>query len=64
MQRGFKTWAERQAIEQRRRLGLGANVPLPATQLAAYFGITIVSPEHIPGMSREHLVGQLAMAYR
>ncbi len=55
MQRGFKTWAERQAIEQRRRLGLSANVPLPATQLAAYHGITIVSPEHIPGMTREHL---------
>jgi hypothetical protein len=38
MQRGFKTWAEHQAIEQRRRLGLGANVPLPATQLAAHLG--------------------------
>ena len=55
MQRGFKTWAERQSIEQRRRLGLSANVPLPATQLAVYFGITIVSPEHIPGMTPEHL---------
>src|SRR5579864_3440850 len=55
MKRGFKTWAEHEAIEQRRHLGLGANVPLPATQLATYFGITIVSPEHIPGMTREHL---------
>ncbi len=55
MRRGFKTWAEHQAIELRRHLGLGADVPLPATQLATYFGITIVSPEHIPGMSREHL---------
>jgi IrrE N-terminal-like domain len=55
MQRGFKAWAEHQAIEQRRRLGLGANVPLPARQFAAHLGITIVGPEHIPGMSREHL---------
>jgi len=55
MQRGFKAWAEHEAIEQRRRLGLGATVPLPATQLAAYLDITIVSPEHIPGMTREHL---------
>ncbi len=55
MQRGFKTWAERQAIEQRRHLGLEADAPLPAVQLAAYLSITIVSPGHIPGMSQEHL---------
>ena len=55
MQRGFKAWAEQQAIAQRRNLGLGANVPLPALQLAAHLGIIVVSPEHIPGMSQEHL---------
>ena len=55
MQRGFKAWAEREAIAQRRNLGLGANMPLPAVQLAAYLSITIISPEHIPGMSQEHL---------
>lgn len=55
MQRGFKAWAERQAIEQRHHLGLEADVPLPAAQLAAYLGITIVSPAHIPGMPQEHL---------
>lgn len=55
MQRGFKTWAERQAVEQRCHLGLEADAPLPAAQLAAYLGITIVSPGHIPGMSQEHL---------
>jgi hypothetical protein len=55
MQRGFKTWAERQALEQRRHLDLSANAPLPATQLAEYFGIVIVSPEHISGMTQEHL---------
>ncbi len=55
MQRGFKTWAEHQAMEQRRRLGLVATAPLPAMQLAAYLGIAIVSPEDIPGMTQEHL---------
>ena len=34
MQRGFKTWAEQQAREQRRYLGLRADAPLPAAQLA------------------------------
>src|SRR5437016_2907893 len=55
MQRGFKTWAEKQAIEQRRHLGLNGNMPLPASQLAAYHDIAIISPEQIRGMSREHL---------
>lgn len=55
MQRGFKTWAEQEAIAQRRNLGLGANAPLPALQLAAHLGITVISPGHIPGMSQEHL---------
>lgn len=55
MRRGFKAWAEQEAIVQRGHLGLGAHVPLPALQLAAYLGIIIVSPEHIPGMSQEHL---------
>jgi hypothetical protein len=55
MRRGFKAWTEHEAIEQRRHLGLGANMPLPALQLAARLGITVVSPEQIPGMSQEHL---------
>ncbi|SRR6266487_620215 len=55
MRRGFKAWAEQEAIEQRRLLGLSANAPLPASQLAVYLGILILSPEHIPGMSQEHL---------
>lgn len=55
MQHGFKTWAEHKAIEQRRLLGLDANMPLPARQLATSLSITVVSPEHIPGMTRGHL---------
>jgi hypothetical protein len=54
MRRGFKAWAEHEAIEQRLQLGLDAHMPLSALQLAAALDIT-VSPEHIPGMSQEHL---------
>ncbi len=55
MRRGFKTWAEQQAVEQRRNLSLGADAPLPAAQLASYLGIIVVGPGQIPGMSPEHL---------
>jgi IrrE N-terminal-like domain len=55
MRRGFKTWAEQQAIEQRRHLGLKADAPLSAVRLASYLGITVVDPGQVPGMSPEHL---------
>jgi IrrE N-terminal-like domain len=55
MRRGFKAWAENQAIEQRYNLGLESDVPLPAAQLASYLGITLIGPEQIPGMPLEHL---------
>jgi hypothetical protein len=51
VQRGFKAWAEREACEQRRRLGLRPEAPLPAATLAARLGVRIVRPEDIPGMS-------------
>jgi hypothetical protein len=55
MQRGFKSWAERQAIEQRYNLDLREDAPLPAAQLAANRGVTILGPGQIPGMSLEDL---------
>ncbi len=55
MRRGFKAWAEREAIEHRHHLDLKVDAPLPAAQLAASFGVSIISPELIPGMSQEHL---------
>jgi hypothetical protein len=55
MRWGFKAWAEQQAIEQRRNLGLEADAPLPAARLASYLKITLMGPEQIPGMSLEHL---------
>jgi len=55
MRRGFKTWAENQAKEQRQNLGLNADAPLPARRLAARLEIPIFGPKQIPGMSAEHL---------
>jgi hypothetical protein len=55
MRRGFKTWAEQQAIVQRCNLGLAADAPLPAARLASYLDVIVVGPEQIPGMSPEHL---------
>lgn len=52
MRRGFKTWAEQQAVQQRRVLGLSAVAPLAAERLAAHHDIDIRSPLDIPGMFR------------
>ncbi len=56
MRRGFKTWAEREAIERRKALGLKAQDALPAAILAASLNIAILAPEQIPGMPQEHLL--------
>lgn len=55
MRRGFKTWAEQQAIELRQALGLPPHAPLPAACLSAHLGITIVGPEQIPGLTAERI---------
>ena len=55
MRRGFKSWAEQQAIEQRHSLCLGVDAPLPAAQLATHLQIPIISPEQIPGMTKQHV---------
>lgn len=55
MRRGFKMWAENQAKEQRLKLGLKEDAPLPARRLAARLEIPIFSPQQIPDMSAEHL---------
>lgn len=52
MRRGFKTWAERQAIAKRSDLGLRDIAPLPAKDLAQHLGILVFTPEQIPGMTR------------
>lgn len=59
--RGFKTWAERTAINLRRELGLTAFAPLPHGKLSDYLEIKVISPEGIPGMT-ESLLHQLLVA--
>ncbi len=61
MRRGFKTWAEDVALEQRRALGLRAEEPLLARVLAAHLGAKIVTLAEIPGLSQD-LVHQLLVA--
>lgn len=55
MRWGFKTWAERQALEQRRILGLPPIAPLAGERLAAHHGIEIRSPRDIPGLSPDQI---------
>ena len=55
MRRGFKTWAERQAILLRQALNLPPHAALPAARLAAHLGITIVGPHQIPGLTAERV---------
>lgn len=50
MERGFKTKAEKMAIEARALVGLPETAPLPAKRLAKALGIVVMGPEEIPGM--------------
>ena len=58
MRRGFKTWAERTAIECRSRLGLPPFSPLPAARLAASLGVVVIGPTDVPGLP-ENVVDSL-----
>lgn len=51
MERGFKKWAEEQAIYQRQLLGLSPVASLPAIQLAEHLQVTVIRPDQIPGVS-------------
>lgn len=53
--RGFKTRCENLAQSVRVDLGLKASDPLPASELAAYLGVKVITPVDIPGMSGELL---------
>ena len=55
MRRGFKTWAEQQAAEQRRMLGLSVIAPLAAEWLAARHSFTIRSPRDVLGMPPDYV---------
>ena len=51
MRRGFKTWAENLALQQRRLLSLSDVAALPARMLGSYLDVTIIAPDEIPGIS-------------
>lgn len=58
MRRGFKTWAEKMALEQRRLLDLRPEDPLPARLLADFYDTIVVEPADLPGMTQD-ILGQL-----
>lgn len=60
--RGFKTNAEKIAVEYRKRLGLKDFEPLSALKLAAHFEIEVLCPGEIPGISPDCLSKLLAGA--
>jgi Zn-dependent peptidase ImmA (M78 family) len=48
--RGFKSWCENVALQQRRELKLKASDPLDAWRLAGHLGVTVWTPEQVPGL--------------
>lgn len=48
--RGFKAWCETTALQFRTALGLKADDPLPAEQLAAHIGLRVVDIRTVPGL--------------
>jgi len=53
--RGFKSWCENVAVQQRRQLGLGAADPLEARVFADHLGAEIRLVEDVPGLSPDCL---------
>ncbi|MGH9891674.1 MAG: ImmA/IrrE family metallo-endopeptidase [bacterium] len=53
--RGFKTWCENVAVQQRRELGLAPADPLDPWRLAAHLRITVWTPQDVPGLDQRWL---------
>jgi IrrE N-terminal-like domain len=53
MRRGFKAWAEKQALSYRLALKLSAHEYLGGRQLAAHLGICIWGPNDIQGLAHD-----------
>ena len=53
--RGFKSWCENVAIQQRRELKLKPSDPLDPKTLAEHLGINVWSAEDVPGLEKEYL---------
>lgn len=55
MHRGFKSWAEEEALKQRERLGLQPTSRLSARALAEDYRIRLILPAEIPNMTPDDL---------
>src|SRR5579864_1425800 len=55
MRRGFKTWAEEQAVAFRVELNLRPDAPLPAERLAQHLGVSLITPSEVPGITENLL---------
>ncbi|MBK9099494.1 MAG: ImmA/IrrE family metallo-endopeptidase [bacterium] len=53
MKRGFKSWAEKKAEEYRILLGKKYYHSLFANELADHLGLKIITPQHIPNLSKK-----------
>jgi len=53
--RGFKTWCENVAIQQRRELGLQSVDPLEPWRLAEHLEVQVWTPEQIPALDPSSL---------
>lgn len=49
--RGFKSWCETVAVQQRRQLRLRPTDPLDARQLASHLGVEVHGVEEVPGLT-------------
>lgn len=52
-ERGYKTWCETFAINERRNLGLAVDAPLDTRALARKLGLRVMTPNEIPGLGDE-----------
>jgi hypothetical protein len=55
LERGFKAWAERTSAAFRRELSVPPDGPLSPWQLADYFGIRLITPPEVPGITDDVL---------
>jgi hypothetical protein len=51
-ERGFKAWCENTSESVRKRLGLDSGAPLPPRLLAEHYGVTVWTPQQVPGLAQ------------
>lgn len=55
MQRGFKAWCEKQALQWRKELDLSVHACLPARKLAGHLEIDVIRPQDIPDITQKDI---------